>query len=689
MSTFSATAFGSNIADLYLPFDRGMSAAIDDTVGAVQKLSPVAGRILDLGSGPGEPGCTLAAALPRAQVICSDVAEAMVDMARERAQAKGLANVSTMVLDITDQSAIPSASQDVVTANFALMSTADLSAALREVHRVLKPGGFFVGTVWQMFSVPVLANDVMTELLGEPPQPPAVDPMRPAIVDPALLDAQFAAAALHPVDGHNTLGEITFDLGALADGAAWKSALLSHLARLEGMEASGGASQEQARAAVERMGNEAASAAKPGPRKELLAAQRAISTKPNREAVVLKDARTLDTRFSKPPLIPAQSSSDAAAAREAPSEERCCGWPGGGDAWRREAQSCSALAEPEQPQGSGAGGVAALTRSREGIDGHGSQGAAGDTQSDKQPAAHGGRSRSQHDLLGDSRLADFRLGLATRLELESAVMERAQNEAKLDFAIKKGEGLTDFTVRRDYQLATAERIAGLVLPDSVQARSAIWELDVSEHGSLPKTTTATRSNSSCMTASSPKPGFVDYAEGQEALDENDDGGPCTDRYGTEYNEVDIWSAGVLLYIVLTGRPPWKYTRADGLRPLRRSFTMHDKLAAAFSGEDGETSPRRQSSPWRCSSSCWSRTPSSGPPPWTQVVTSGCPAPRGATGASTGRPARPSRWSAACTRPSTRASPPRRRRGWASPWTACQTRRTKTSWRTPTSAATSS
>lgn len=252
MSTFSATAFGSSVADLYLPFDRGMSAAIDDTLGAVQKLSPGAGRILDLGSGPGEPGCTLAAALPRTQVICSDVAQAMVDMAGERAKAKGLANVSAMVIDIADQSKIPSASQDVVTANFALMSTADLPAALREVHRVLKPGGFFVGTIWQTFSVPLLANKVMTELLGEPPQPPGVDPMRPTIVDPALLDAEFAAAALHPADGHNATGEITFDLGALADGAAWKCVLISHLARLEQMEASGTASREQACAAVEK-----------------------------------------------------------------------------------------------------------------------------------------------------------------------------------------------------------------------------------------------------------------------------------------------------------------------------------------------------------------------------------------------------------------------------------------------------
>ena len=67
-----------------------------------------------------------------------------------------------MLLDLADQAAIPSASQDVVTANFAIMSTDKLESALKEVRRVLKPGGFLVGTVWhggaQYSAVPVAAR---------------------------------------------------------------------------------------------------------------------------------------------------------------------------------------------------------------------------------------------------------------------------------------------------------------------------------------------------------------------------------------------------------------------------------------------------------------------------------------------------------------------------------------------------
>lgn len=252
MSTFCATAFGSPIADLYLPFDQGMSRAIEDTVRAVRTLCPDASSILDIGSGPGEPGCSVAAAFPSATVICSDVAQTMVDKAAARAKSKGLDNVTAMVLDLADLSAIPSASIDVITANFAIMSTASLSSALREASRVLKPGGFFVGTVWQVFSVPVLANDVVTELIGQPPEPPAVDPMRPTVTDPALLDAEFSAVGLAASEGHNSLSEISFDVGPVAGASAWKSVLISHLAKLEGLEASGVITREQAQAAVER-----------------------------------------------------------------------------------------------------------------------------------------------------------------------------------------------------------------------------------------------------------------------------------------------------------------------------------------------------------------------------------------------------------------------------------------------------
>ena len=237
MSTFSAKHFGVNVSDLYLPYDRGMVPAIQQTVSAVKELSPEAACILDLGSGPGEPACTLAQAFPGAAVICSDVAQEMIDLAGKRAESEGLANVRTMLLDLANLSAIPSASQDVVTANFAIMATPNVDVALKEMHRVLKPTGHLVGTVWQAFSIPGLCREVMTELLGEPPAPPQVDSMR--FADCELLDKAFEGAGFRMIDGHNALGKILFDLGPLAGESHWMSVMIAGLAKLEELQAAG------------------------------------------------------------------------------------------------------------------------------------------------------------------------------------------------------------------------------------------------------------------------------------------------------------------------------------------------------------------------------------------------------------------------------------------------------------------
>lgn len=50
-------------------------------------------RCLDIASGPGEPALSIAAALPHATVTATDLAEGMVQIARERAQEQGLSNV--------------------------------------------------------------------------------------------------------------------------------------------------------------------------------------------------------------------------------------------------------------------------------------------------------------------------------------------------------------------------------------------------------------------------------------------------------------------------------------------------------------------------------------------------------------------------------------------------------------------
>jgi len=98
-------------------------------------------RVLDIGSGPGHTALLFA---PHAkEVVASDPTEAMLDEGRRLAKERGLANVS---FECASAEALPfaDASFDRVTSRQSAHHYVDLPAALREVARVLRPGGRFV-----------------------------------------------------------------------------------------------------------------------------------------------------------------------------------------------------------------------------------------------------------------------------------------------------------------------------------------------------------------------------------------------------------------------------------------------------------------------------------------------------------------------------------------------------------------
>lgn len=123
-----------------LPVSRAMVDAIEPHPGQ---------RVLELAAGPGDTGFLAAELLrPGGTLICTDGAEAMVEVARERAAALGVADVvecRPMELEWIDESA---ASLDAVLCRFGLMHAVDPEAAARECRRVLKPGGRLAVAVW-------------------------------------------------------------------------------------------------------------------------------------------------------------------------------------------------------------------------------------------------------------------------------------------------------------------------------------------------------------------------------------------------------------------------------------------------------------------------------------------------------------------------------------------------------------
>ena len=165
----------------------------------VELLDPQPGQlVLELAAGPGETGFR---ALPRIQpggeLLSTDVAPEMVDVARRHATALGLGNVR---FEVENAAALSLADDafDAVLCRFGLMLVPEMDRAAAEIGRVLRPGGRTVLAVWASSRL----NPWMTatgkaalELgLVDAPDHDAPGPFR--LSDPDRLRSVVAAAGL-------------------------------------------------------------------------------------------------------------------------------------------------------------------------------------------------------------------------------------------------------------------------------------------------------------------------------------------------------------------------------------------------------------------------------------------------------------------------------------------------------------
>jgi SAM-dependent methyltransferase len=105
-------------------------------------------RVLELAAGPGDTGFLAAELIqPGGTLVCSDGAEAMIEVARSRAAAMGTPNVEFAQLEL-EWIDLPTASVDAVICRWGLMLSVDPGAALREARRVLRPSGRLAVAVW-------------------------------------------------------------------------------------------------------------------------------------------------------------------------------------------------------------------------------------------------------------------------------------------------------------------------------------------------------------------------------------------------------------------------------------------------------------------------------------------------------------------------------------------------------------
>jgi SAM-dependent methyltransferase len=125
----------------------GITGRVNDWL--VEKADPQAGRtFLEIAAGPGDLGFQVAERVgPEGQVISTDFAPEMVDLARRIGESRGLTNVEYRVLDAESMD-LAEDSVDGVVCRWGYMLMADPAVALKETRRVLRDGGPLAFAVW-------------------------------------------------------------------------------------------------------------------------------------------------------------------------------------------------------------------------------------------------------------------------------------------------------------------------------------------------------------------------------------------------------------------------------------------------------------------------------------------------------------------------------------------------------------
>jgi ubiquinone/menaquinone biosynthesis C-methylase UbiE len=202
MTTESKQHWGSSYRLIAAERWKAKSAAMGRAVteALVKYAKPQPGMCaLDLATGTGEPGISIASRVgPKGHVTAVDLSSELLQLAQQRAQARGLTNFTTHQAD-AHSLPFPDDKFDIATCRFGVMFFGDVERALAELHRVLKPGARACFIAWGPYEQPYWSSTmaVVQRRLGEPIAGPE-DMFR--FAKPGSLTAALQSAGFSSVD---------------------------------------------------------------------------------------------------------------------------------------------------------------------------------------------------------------------------------------------------------------------------------------------------------------------------------------------------------------------------------------------------------------------------------------------------------------------------------------------------------
>ena len=191
-------------------FSRNMTF-INHRLVADARLQPGL-RVLDLGSGTGYPALLAGDVVgSEGSVVGIDLAESMLAVATRKAKALGMQHVTFRTGDVTTLP-FDAGSFDAVISRFCLMFLPEIPKALKEILRVLKPGGYVAAAVWSAPEKNPFIRIPMDVIKTITPLPPP-DPEAPGIfrlAKPGDLAGMMERAGLALLSDNEFTAEVTY-----------------------------------------------------------------------------------------------------------------------------------------------------------------------------------------------------------------------------------------------------------------------------------------------------------------------------------------------------------------------------------------------------------------------------------------------------------------------------------------------
>lgn len=167
--------------------------------------------VLDIATGTGEPGLSIALLVKKGQVIATDLSEDMLTIASKTAKTRGIPNFETRMADCCELP-FPNAHFDAVSCRMGFMFFPDMLLAAKEMHRVLKPGGIMATSVWGVKDKNPWIDQMMTALAKNIELPPPI-PGAPGMFrcsKPGLMTSLFQEAGFKEIKENEINGSLDF-----------------------------------------------------------------------------------------------------------------------------------------------------------------------------------------------------------------------------------------------------------------------------------------------------------------------------------------------------------------------------------------------------------------------------------------------------------------------------------------------